>query len=182
MAGFINERTAKGSVRIGINRGKSQTIKLDGKAARPLSIASLFKDAVDDEIDFRMRFLGESMISFLQGGTPVDTGFARANWQISVGKRSTALGHIQRLIYHDQYLALRRLPKALRHNQIPIPPRHLIGLTRLEKFSVRNGDTSIIITNNVPYMNRLNNGHSKQVPKNFIQKALMEARAEVGSL
>ena len=182
MAGFITEGLRKGAVRIGVNRGKSQVIKIDGKGGTPLSIASLFKDQLAEEIDMRMQFLGETMISFLQGDTPVDTGFARANWQISVAKRSYAQGHNQRLIYKEIYDRVRTLSKAKRANTIPLPPRYMIGLTRLDTFSSKNGDVALIITNNVPYMRKLDSGSSKQAPKNFIQKAIMLAREEVKNL
>ena len=78
-------------------------------------------------------------------GTPVDTGRARANWQIS--ESAPELGVI------------------LGRDLAPIP-----------KLS---GDTTIYITNSLPYIVPLEYGHSKQAPHGMVRKAIAEVASSV---
>ena len=91
------------------------------------------------------RFLSE-----VTKATPVDTGRARANWNMSVGvidTRST--------------------------ENIAAPDAEATANERLEGY---DGNKAVYISNHLPYIQRLNEGHSKQAPANFVEKALMLAK------
>ena len=85
----------------------------------------------------------------LQLNTPVDTGRAKLNWQASVNAPI------------DAEIAL----GARRAGAESLPP------TRPESI--------IYITNNVPYIRRLNDGHSKQQPAGFVERAVERGRLSV---
>lgn len=91
-------------------------------------------------------------------GTPVDTGRARSNWIVQIG--SPAEGTIPT---HGTGAA----QAAVVQGQSVI--RNYIGGSGL----------SIHITNNLPYIGRLNEGWSKQAPANFVQEAAREAASAV---
>ena len=77
--------------------------------------------------------------------TPVDTGRARGNWQAEVGR--PLLEETDRL-----------------------DPG---GATTVSANNVRiaaySGQGSVFLSNNVPYINRLNQGHSAQAPAGFVE-------------
>ena len=79
-----------------------------------------------------------------QGGTPVDTGRARSNWLTSLGKPRTGTVEVG------------GAPN----------PRSTIAQ--------RKPGQVIFITNNLPYIQRLNEGSSSQAPANFVEMAVME--------
>jgi len=83
--------------------------------------------------------------------TPVDTGRARANWQVGIDKPITE----------------------------PIDETDVSGQTTLDKNNViirgRKSGQSIHITNNVDYIEQLNQGSSSQAPANFVGLAVQEA-------
>lgn len=84
--------------------------------------------------------------------TPVDTGRARANWQVELnGPHTTA----------DE-------------NKFSPSGQESIDAAKAV-ISTYNGarDTSIHITNNLSYIGRLNEGWSKQAPAGFVEKAVM---------
>lgn len=90
--------------------------------------------------------------------TPVDTGRARANWQ----------------------------PKATTpaSNTLPAPTTPGEGanaaLQRAQAVAAAyKGNTSLYLTNNLPYIGALNRGHSKQAPANFVQAAISVAVSKV---
>lgn len=88
--------------------------------------------------------------------TPVDTGRARANWIPTIGIPSKA----QEVNNFDK-----------------------TGSSTIERAgSVANqsrvGDT-IYISNNLPYIGALNDGHSKQAGREFVQRAIQAARSSV---
>jgi hypothetical protein len=84
--------------------------------------------------------------------TPVLTGFARASWLMSVGSPATEVAGSAEKV--DQNVGGS-------------------SLSSLSNWTLASGQ-SIFITNNVPYINRLNQGHSKQAPKGFVEKAIKE--------
>lgn len=86
------------------------------------------------------------------GGTPVDTGHARANWIPSVGE-----------------------PFA---GEVPgvSSSAHDAGVAAVLGYKL--GDGPAWVTNNVPYILVLNDGWSDQQPAGFIERAIDEALAE----
>ena len=102
-----------------------------------------------------MRRVALDIDSALVLTTPVDTGRARSNWQVSIGK--TAFGTV------DQ----------------PMSPSEAIGNAKAELSKLRDSDDKIHITNNLPYIQRLNEGWSPQQPAGFVDQAVMTV---VGSI
>lgn len=84
--------------------------------------------------------------------TPVDTGRARANWQVSIDAEiTTETGSTS-------------AAEQLRRNE---------GVIK----GYKNG--ALIIQNNVPYIGKLNSGSSAQAPAGFVQRALQAAARAV---
>lgn len=103
-------------------------------------------------IALTLRILANLVASPRRGGTPVDTGWARANWipQISTAAIETA--------------GTRK--GVSRSAQIS-------GQKAVVNYKLSNGP--IFISNNVPYIVHLNNGSSKQAPRAFVQAAIVRA-------
>lgn len=97
-------------------------------------------------------------------GTPVDTGWARANWVPSVGAPAIM----------D---AANKEPSAA-----DIAARQKIAERGgNELLSWQPTDGAIFTTNNVPYIEPLNAGHSPQSPRGFVQNAIVKAIHETES-
>jgi hypothetical protein len=130
---------------------------------------------VDDQIDFIVADLdkftrGEVIALALNVnanlrdspplGTPIDTGWASANWVPTVGEP-----------FSDSNVSQVRDPT----------PAQVAGRAGTAEaglndvLSWRNGDGALFSTNNVPYIGALNNGHSGQSPKGFVQAAIEKA-------
>lgn len=93
--------------------------------------------------------LAFSITAELVEATPVDTGWARANWVPRRGApQLVPVGSPQNV---DRSAAAQ-------------------GQASLARYSIFDG--SIFISNNVPYIGRLNAGHSKQAPAGFIQRSI----------
>jgi hypothetical protein len=92
-----------------------------------------------------------------EGGTPVDTGFARANWIPEVGKS------------HEGTAGTREEAEAGTLDT----SMHKKGLGSLLSYKLIRG--RIYITNNVHYIVLLNEGSSAQAPAGFVQSAIERA-------
>lgn len=93
-------------------------------------------------------------------GTPIDTGWASANWVPSVGEP-----------FDDRAAAQIKEPTA---GQV-MARQQLAQQGINDVLSWRNTDGPIFSTNNVPYILPLNNGHSAQSPRGFVQAAMEKA-------
>lgn len=80
---------------------------------------------------------------------PVDTGWSRANWLISVGTPP---------------------PTGAANKGSPGATGQAAGLARLLTYQVNQG--AIWIANSVPYIPKLDEGHSKQAPAGWIGRAV----------
>lgn len=87
--------------------------------------------------------------------TPVDTGFARASWIISIGSPTSLQGGTRESVSEAA---------------------QQVGLARMAAYHVRQGPA--FVSNNAPYIMRLNAGHSTQAPIGFIQNAVDGAHAD----
>lgn len=97
-------------------------------------------------------------------GTPVDTGWAKANWVPSVGSPFNGIADQREPTPGDM---ARRMGDQQE------------GLNAL--LSWRQADGPIFVTNNVPYIGALNAGHSPQSPPGFVQNAMEQAIKETYS-
>lgn len=94
-------------------------------------------------------------------GTPIDTGWASANWVPSVGAAA---------LFPD-----------VKGDPTPaqIATRRQAGQQGLNEVLAWNlGEGPIFVTNGVPYIQKLNDGHSPQSPPGFVQKAVAQAIEE----
>lgn len=92
-----------------------------------------------------------------EGGTPVDTGWARANWVVRVGQP------------FDQTAGTRQEAE---DGNIDVGPQQA---GELEAATYQLGRGTLHITNNVPYIVNLNEGSSQQAPAGFVQAAISKA-------
>lgn len=95
-----------------------------------------------------------------EGGTPVDTGWARANWVPKIGSPATT-------------------PVGSPESVTDAPQQAGI-LTIVADYKLDKGP--VFISNNVPYILKLNGGSSKQAAAGFIQAAIAKAlRVDLGA-
>lgn len=87
--------------------------------------------------------------------TPVDTGWARGNWVPSVGAP------------HEGTVGTPESPGTGAYET---------GLGQVAAYQLELGPT--FVSNNVSYINRLNEGHSAQAPAGFVQVAIAKAVAD----
>lgn len=137
----------------------------------------LFKFAQREVPEQFGKFMRTVALAVLRGvvlKTPVDTGRARGNWQILVGRTnetevsgtttSTTLksGDVK-TTFKPQKTPLQNASEELR------TPIRFLGEV-------------IYVFNNVPYINRLENGHSKkQAPRGMVKLTLNEIAASLGT-
>lgn len=95
----------------------------------------------------------------LTSATPVDTGFARANWTPSTGSATAAIARGPKSKLEARRSATTLLPQ----NQAKA-----IGLSK--SYQLEQGKA--FLTNPVPYINALNEGSSAQAPKKFVERAI----------
>jgi hypothetical protein len=84
--------------------------------------------------------------------TPVDTGRARANWQVECNTPATGTTAATSKSGRESIDA---------------------GKTKIAQYKGGTPNAAIYITNNLPYIGRLNEGHSAQAPAGFVEQAAM---------
>jgi hypothetical protein len=95
-------------------------------------------------------------------GTPIDTGWASANWLPSVGEPNIVSGE----------------PSHPKEGPTPaeVAARaQMASAGENDVLSWRLEDGPIFSTNNVPYIGALDAGHSPQSPRGFVQEAIEKA-------
>ena len=104
-------------------------------------------------------------IAELRKVTPVDTGWAAANWVASVNNANP------RALKTPSTRAGRaaKIPTALARGEASI--------RKLSTYKTRQGP--IFVVNGVPYIVFLNAGSSAQAPRNFVPQAIARARRRV---
>jgi len=80
---------------------------------------------------------------------PVATGWSRANWIVSIGAP------------HEGVSGARENVSTLEQS---------LGIGRLLVYDVKKGD--VWISNNVPYIQALNEGHSPQAPEGWVEESI----------
>ncbi len=105
--------------------------------------------------------------------TPVDKGVARSNWRVGIGAAPTG--------FIGAYSPGSKLGIGERANANAAISAGIARINSVSGVSGRGGGlkTAIIIANNAPYIERLNNGYSSQAPAGFIEVALNEAQAVI---
>lgn len=87
--------------------------------------------------------------------TPVDTGWAQANWVPSVGQPVESI---------------EGTPEAV-SNSVQVTGQGAVAAFKLEQ-------GACFISNNVPYIPALNDGHSEQAPAGFVEQSIEHAIQE----
>ena len=93
--------------------------------------------------------------------TPVDTGWARANWVPRTGVP------LQAPVGQPGSGGVAAAAAA-----------SSTGIAKVLSYALTQG--KVFVTNNVPYIERLNNGYSRQEPAGFVQRAIRRAVARAG--
>ncbi|RTL04578.1 hypothetical protein EKK58_10260 [Candidatus Dependentiae bacterium] len=89
--------------------------------------------------------------------TPVLTGRARSNWIPSLDKPVT---------------------KELKKESYDKTGGEAIAAAQSVAAGIKFG-SDVYISNNLPYINRLNQGHSQQAPAGFVEKAVQAAKGAI---
>ncbi len=132
--------------KVGKNTPRSAQLRIVMSAIEQVTTSLLQKVTLDIAANLRK--------APSEGGTPVDTGWARANWIASVGDSP-------------------REPVGTPDNISSAEGEQSASLGTVLTYTRDKG--KLFITNNVPYINRLNDGHSKQAPAGFVQRAIEQA-------
>lgn len=103
---------------------------------------------IEENIDALTRRVAVAVDQAVVVATPVDTGRARGNWQVGIGAPVT--DETERLD----------------------PAGVETIATNNDKIASRKLGQDIFISNNVPYIGRLNEGSSSQAPENFVEQAV----------
>ena len=103
-------------------------------------------------IALALQILANLVASPNKGGTPVDTGWARVNWVPNVGSPAIGVAGSRKSV---------------------TGAAQKTGESKVLSYKLTSG--KIHITNNVPYILRLNDGSSQQAPRAFVQTAIKNA-------
>ena len=95
-----------------------------------------------------------------EGGTPVDTGWARANWVPNIDSPNRDGGGNRARGSRISQTPGRRAEQ--QEGIASVATRYKLGQT-------------VYISNNVPYIVRLDQGSSTQAPSGFVQRAIIKA-------
>lgn len=116
-------------------------------------------DKLAKKLDIKKSTVVKKVVIDLWNGvtrrTPVDTGRARANWFVTQGAPTDRV---------DLHEGAKKGGVAA-----PIPPD--VGEI--------TGDESVFIINNLPYIEALENGHSKQAPAGMVKLAIQAEEAAI---
>jgi hypothetical protein len=113
---------------------------------------------VADNADQLVRKAALAIDAVLVLATPVDTGRARANWQVELNK--AAEGTTTSVSPSGR--------EALEQ-----------GKSTIAGYKGGTPDASVHITNNLPYIGKLNDGHSAQAPAGFVEEAVLTGASTV---
>jgi len=121
-------------------------------------------EAFDDEVEAELvQFHKKVALSFLQevvAKTPVDTGRAQSNWRTGVETVPTGV-----------------LPSAGTSRQAAFERAEkeaLNAFTSLKPFSI------VWVTNNLPYIEPINTGHSAKASPRWIERSLQDVESKFG--
>ena len=121
--------------------------------------------AVMTNADILVKQVAEQILQNVVTDTPVDTGQAKSNWIVSIGRASTLI--------QGPYVPGRKGSTALDNIIASVE----MGTQKLTAYG--HGDT-IHITNNLDYIQGLNDGSiSRQAPPDYVQMAILEALLKV---
>ena len=125
------------------------TIKMEGDVNRK-------------DIDKWFRLITLGLYKDVIIGTPVDTGRARANWQLAIGTAPSSV--------------LNKTDKGRQKSSSGASASEVRKAN--QKMGVRKAGRSVFIANNLGYIGALEEGHSKQNSK-WVENAMKRAEARI---
>lgn len=125
-------------------------------AAAKLQIENVTNETI---IDVTLR-IHATLVSNPPAGTPIDLGWASANWFINIGAPTSGNGG--NVDDAGAQVSAREAQQGATVARFVTSYDYTTG-------------QSVHIGNNVPYINRLNNGWSNQAPAGFVDDATQEA-------
>lgn len=124
-------------------------------------------DNIEPNAEVLVRKIAIAVDQTVVMSTPVDTGRARSNWQ--VGINTIPEGEVEAYVEGSEgSTGGANTNQAIEHAK-----------TQIAKY--KRGQ-EINITNNLPYIGRLNDGHSGQAPAGFVQKAIRAGLSQIKSV
>ena len=131
-----------------------------------------FAKKLDVDVGLATRRVALQVFTGIVQKTPVDTGRARSNWAIALGgPASTPSSAIT-----EEHQRQRK------ENGEGVDPSSITdqAVREAEASSMAiNGQQLVYISNNLPYISRLNEGHSQQAPAGFVEATLAEVAREI---
>jgi len=112
-------------------------------------------EATAEAVNKAARRVALNVTAELQKTTPVDTGWARANWIPQLGVPFSGVD-------------------GTRTRGAISTSAQSAGTAQAASFDIKK-DTVVFITNNVPYIKKLNAGSSQQAPAMFVETAVAVA-------
>lgn len=116
-------------------------------------------DSADDYAAEAVAIYALEIVRALLPVTPVDTSQALSNWRVGTGTASPIPPHVPG---EDGSTAVASLAQALADAE--------------DAIRAHKGARALVIFNSVPYIRRLNEGHSAQAPAGFIERATLAGR------
>ena len=113
--------------------------------------ASQVSASLRKSVNNAVRMLALEIDAELRRSTPVDTGHARRNWVPSVGTPHSGVSNDD--------------------------SAHAHGIQAVLAYEIANG--ALWVANAVPYIQRLNYGHSAQAPAGFVEASIDRAMSKV---
>lgn len=110
-------------------------------------------------VEQRIKIIALDAVANLVEDTPRKTGWARANWVPSIGTPARVNVDV----------------KDPQPGQVQSRSGEREAGVLLVASSYKLASGPIYITNNVPYIRRLNDGHSQQAPAGFVQASILRA-------
>ena len=114
---------------------------------------------VEDNSHTMMRKTVITVVSAISLRTPVDEGRARANWQTSIGSALSGL--------------VGAFPQGKKGSSGGAAAAQAINQAVTTMTQYKRGGQDVYISNNLPYIERLNKGSSKQAPAGFVEAAIL---------
>ena len=124
---------------------------------------------VENGVEQGMRDCAGAVARSVIGGTPADTGRARSNWSAQMDEAARGL--------IPAYVPGRAGSTAQENAKAAVQA----AVAKIAEFNI-DKHKSIHITNNLPYIGSLNDGHSKQAPAGFVQMATLAGLSAVRGL
>lgn len=141
------------------------------------NIMPKYAQAVADDAARFEQELALSVLAAVAKGTPVDVGTARSNWQLTIGSMAQGL----RAAF-SPYASRWRKPYGQGGSISEGQNQAGVVWSAAGLLKGRKADQAIYITNNSPYIEVLNQGHSKQAPAGFIEAGIQSGTASVVTL